>query len=322
LISNEELQILRNSIGQLISVNSFLSTSTNRQLALFFLESSMASDDLKRVLFEIDADPKLNNTKPFANITSFSYFPNEEEVLMMLGSIFRLVNIHSDDGRVWIIKMTLCSDNDHDLMPIFDKLKKRLEPGETSLYSFGQVLRGMGKFNAAEKGDYNSSLQWHQKALNLWMQILEPNDPTLGDSHNCITVVYRKKGDYKRAFESYEKALIIFRRKFGDDDVKIGMCFNNIGVVYYEDKNYSKALEYYEKALAIWQKHLPDNHSYLGAAYNNIGEVYRYLGQYDQALNNHHLSLGIYQKSLSPQHPDIATALENIGLVYEKKGDM
>ncbi|CAF1200358.1 unnamed protein product [Didymodactylos carnosus] len=115
LISNEELQTPKDSIGQLISVNSFLSTSISRQLALSFLELSTISDDLQRVLFEIDADPRLSGIKQFANITSFSYFPGEDEVLMMSGSIFRLVNIHRDDGRVWIIQMTLCDDNDHDL---------------------------------------------------------------------------------------------------------------------------------------------------------------------------------------------------------------
>lgn len=80
LISNEELKILKNSIGQLISINSFLSTSTNRQLALSFLQSSTSTDDLQRILFEIDADPRVNENKPFANITSFSYFPGEDDV--------------------------------------------------------------------------------------------------------------------------------------------------------------------------------------------------------------------------------------------------
>jgi hypothetical protein len=84
LMSNEELQTLKDSVGSLISVNSFVSTSINRQLALSFLESSPISDDLQGVLLEIDADPPLNGIKPFANITSFSYFPGEDEVLMML----------------------------------------------------------------------------------------------------------------------------------------------------------------------------------------------------------------------------------------------
>ncbi|CAF1332663.1 unnamed protein product [Rotaria sordida] len=354
LMSNEELQTLKSSIGQLISMNSFLSTSTNRQLAISFLQSSSStvSDDLQQVLFKIEADPQLKGIKPFANITSLSYFPGEDEVLMMLGSIFRLFDIYRGDGQIWIIHLILCSENDHDLKPIFDHMQARLEAGKTSLYSFGQVLRDMGKFDEAmkyihrflnglprnhqdialcyhalgviadEKGDYDSSLEWHHKALDRWTRTLKPMDPRLGDAYNCLAVVYRKKGDYVRALDLYEKALIILRRAFNDDHLKIAMCLNNIGVVYYEQKQYSQALDYYEKALAIWQRHLPANHSHLGAVYNNIGEVHRYLGQYDLALKVHNLSLNIYEKSLSPQHPDLATTYENIGLVYEQKGDI
>ena len=352
LIVNEELQTLKNSLGQLISINSFLSTSTNRQLALSFLQSATKTDDLQRILFEIDADPRVNETKPFANITSFSFFPGEDEVLMMLGSIFRLVHLDCDKDDIWIMRLTLCGDDDHDMKDILDYLKARLEAGETSLYSFGQVLRDMGKYDAAEKymhrflnglprnhrdvangchalgvitdekGDYQSSLQWHQKSLDMWMKILKANDPNLGDAHNCIAVVYRRLGQHQQALQSYEKALKIFRQAYGNDHLKIAMCFNNLGVVYYEDKNYSKAFEYYQKALAIWQKDLPANHSHLGAAYNNIGEVRRHLGQYDQALEDHRLSLTIYEKSLPSEHPLIATAFENMGLVYEQKGDL
>ncbi|CAF1036011.1 unnamed protein product [Didymodactylos carnosus] len=247
--------------------------------------------------------------------------------------------------------MTLCSDNDHDLKSIFGYSKARLEAEGTSLYSLGQVLRDMGKFDAAEKyiprflnqlppnhrdvalcchalgviieenGDYDLSLQWHQKSLEMWVRTLTSNDPTLGDAHNCVAVVYRKKGDYKRALDSNGKALMIFRQTFGDDHLKIAMCFNNIGVVYYEDKKYLKALEYYQKALVVWQKHLPANHSHLEAAYNNIGEVHRYLDQYDLALKKGDMKQAlilldkaavIFRHALPPTNSDVIRIGQNI----------
>ncbi len=80
LMSTEELQVLKDSIGQCISLNSFLSTSVDRLKALEFLETSDTFDDL----FTINTDPRLNGVKPFANITAHSYFADEEEVLMMI----------------------------------------------------------------------------------------------------------------------------------------------------------------------------------------------------------------------------------------------
>ncbi len=132
-------------------MNSFLSTSVNRQEAQSFLFSADPSDDTEQVFFKIDADPRLENIKPFSNITSLSYFPNEEEVLFMIGSMFRLVEINRDNYGIWNIRMVLCSANDHQLQSPFQHMKNELESGETNLCNFGNILRRMGKLNNAEK---------------------------------------------------------------------------------------------------------------------------------------------------------------------------
>ncbi|CAF1239366.1 unnamed protein product [Rotaria sordida] len=71
LMSNEELKVLKDSIGRFISMNSFLSTSIEREQALRFLNATNISDDSQRVLITIDADPRLDGVKPFANITNY-----------------------------------------------------------------------------------------------------------------------------------------------------------------------------------------------------------------------------------------------------------
>ncbi|CAF4434919.1 unnamed protein product, partial [Adineta steineri] len=88
-MSVDELDSLKNIIGQFISVNSFFSTSDKRSTALFLLGDLTTQIDLERVLFEIDADPNIVTTKPFAKISKHSYFPDESEVLFTTGSIFR-----------------------------------------------------------------------------------------------------------------------------------------------------------------------------------------------------------------------------------------
>ena len=70
---------------------------------------------LNEFFFEIDADPQIGNIKPFSNITSFSFYPNEEEILFMVGSIFRLNNVFKDIDGIWIILMSLCSSDDNQL---------------------------------------------------------------------------------------------------------------------------------------------------------------------------------------------------------------
>jgi tetratricopeptide (TPR) repeat protein len=352
LISNEELQALKTSIGQFITMNSFLSTSLDRRLALSFLTSSTSSDDLQRVLFEINIDPTLPGIKPCANITSHSFFTGEQEVLIMLGSIFRLISIDCQD-QVWIIQLTLCSDSDDNLKPIFEYMKNEYDEGdgESSLFSFGILLFKMGQFDKAEKyyhrllkelpndhedlagcyhnlgmidnhkGDYDSSLQWFNKALEIYARIMKPDDPVLAVTHNSIGEVHLKKGNRSGALESFNKALMIRKQAFGEDNLQVAMCFHNIGNVYQEEKKFQEAFECHQKALAIRQKHLPADHPDLGSSQNCIGSIYLCLGHLDLALQYYTMALKIYQKSLPAHHPNIAMSYYNLGLIYDFKGD-
>jgi len=350
-MSKEEIGMLKKCVGEYISMNSFLSTSLNRQQARSFLFSADTSDDVEQVFFEIDADPRLDNIKPFRNITSSSYFPDEEEVLFMVGTIFRLVKMKRESDGIWNIRMMLCSENDHQLKSLFQHMKNELGAGETTLLRFGDVLRKMGKLDdaekyyycylgqlssdhpdislcyhalgrvASEKGDYDSSLKWHNKSLEINMRTLKSDHPNIAYTHNSIGEVHRKKGNYALALESYEKALMIWKKAHGEDHPFVATCLNNMGIVYDMQKEYSKALEFYQKALTIRQKHLPADHSDLAASHNNIGVIHDCLGHYDQALEHYNSSLKIKSKSLPPQHPSTAMTLENIGLMYEHKRD-
>ncbi|CAF1686918.1 unnamed protein product, partial [Adineta ricciae] len=239
LMSNEELQILKNSIGQLVSMNSFLSASTNRDVALFYLSDFIPTDDLQKVLLDIDADPLLVDNIPFANIMPHSYFPSEEEVLIMLGSIFRLIDIYYDENQVYNVRLTLCSNNDSSVQTIIENIREESEKnnkGMTNLLSFGSVLRTMGKFCEAkryyhrllnelsydheyiadcyyglgkvanEQGDYDSGLRWHHESLETKIRTLGPNDPRLVDSYLNMGGIYSRKNEYKLALESCNKA--------------------------------------------------------------------------------------------------------------------
>ena len=134
LMSPEEFQVFQQSLGQCVSMNSFISSSLNRDLALFYLGNSVPNneDAPKRLLFEIDADPWIDCIKPFADISEFSNYLEEQEVLFMLGSVFRLDSIVFDlDRHIWIIGMTMCSDNEHQEKDVYEKMRNELCGGGT-----------------------------------------------------------------------------------------------------------------------------------------------------------------------------------------------
>jgi hypothetical protein len=90
VMSADELNLIRQSVNEFISINSFFSTSLDRSKVLRFLQSSGVSTDLHRVLFDIDTDPRVVTSKPFADISSFSDFGGEREILFMIGSMMNI----------------------------------------------------------------------------------------------------------------------------------------------------------------------------------------------------------------------------------------
>lgn len=353
-MSSDELQLLQNSEGQLISINSFLSTSINREVALCFLSNSPPIDSTTSVIFEIFADPNLENIKPFANITQLSYFAQEQEVLIMLGSIFRIVKVYRSDDQLWTIRMMLCSGNDHGLKPIFEQMTNTYGGNnkEKDIISLSHVLFNMGKYDYAEKyinrllndlpedhedvaycysllgdlaknrDDLDTSLTWHSKSLEIKLKKLKANDPQIGNSYLSIGIIYRKKNDLVQAMKSLEMGLFIYREVYGDEHLNVADCLISIGSIYLRKKDYSNAMTCFQKAWIIKEKHCADCHPSLGELHNSMADAHRGLQNFKEALKHARLSLNIFEKSLPPVHYKVAWAYEIMGNVYEEKKEL
>ncbi|CAM4962289.1 unnamed protein product [Rotaria socialis] len=202
MISSNELETLRQSCDQFISINSFFSTSIDKEQALSFLNSCDVGDNIEPVLFEIDANPALVTSKPFADVSLYSEFTDESEVLFMLGSIFRLKNVkRRSDGKVWIVRMTLCSDDDHDLKQAFIDMKDRFLSSDINLQTLVKLLWEMGELNLAEK---------------YFMRLLEqlsPDDPLLGDLYHDLERLASNAGNLNKSMEWRQKAIALKNQK-------------------------------------------------------------------------------------------------------------
>lgn len=350
MMSMEEMNQLKNSAGEYLSINTFFSTSLSRRKALKFLLDETSSEGLQRVLFEIDANPISNQEKSFANIASLSYYSHEEEILFLVGSIFHVTNIKQEKTGLWIIHMNLSNSHDKNLQNLFDDIKQQCDHihGETTLPTFGNILYQMGQYDLAKKyfhlclrnspddpemssrcyhalgvialihNDYDSSFQWHEKAL----QRLPSNDLRLAESYNCIGCIYQKREDAQHALEYYQQALDIWRNQSSGEHYQMADCLNNMGCVYEIEKNYSQALQCHQQALNIRKRCLSQDHPDIGGSYNNIGNIHLCLEEYDLALENYKSSYEIKSKSLPNGHASLATTLENLALVYERKGQL
>ena len=341
LMSLNELDGLKKSIGQLISVNSLFSTSVDRDVVLSFLHPP--ANNQVQVLFEIDAEP---SRQPFSNIAEQSAIPNEEEILFMCCSIFRLNEIQQDEPHRWIIRMSSSSENPFE--SVFHSMREVHRDFQTNLLVFGKLLWKMGKYSLAEKyihrllnqlpsyhylisycyralgniaddkGEYRTSLEWHLKSLDK----IPSHDRTIrAESYNNLGCVYENLLEYEQALVYYEKAMKIWKEIYGENHLNIAACLNNIACVHSARDNQRKALQLYQQVLQIRQEKLPENHAEIGASHNNIGEIYRRLKDYRQALKHFTRAYEIYRLALPKQHPGRGEICMNLGLVYQNLGD-
>jgi hypothetical protein len=90
IMSKTEFEYFKQLQGQVISINTFLSTTTSLQVALLFANSSLNNNDFIPIVFCIETNPYVQHRRPYANISSFSVFNEEDEVLFSMGSLFHI----------------------------------------------------------------------------------------------------------------------------------------------------------------------------------------------------------------------------------------
>ncbi|CAF4740023.1 unnamed protein product, partial [Rotaria sp. Silwood2] len=147
--SDNELKMLLNNIGGLISMNSFLSTTFNRDLALMFAGDGSSSPSSESVLFQLECDT-INKKKPFAATNT-----SENEVLFSIGTIFRIQNIgklKDINNKVWFINLTLEDDNENEahMQELMASTMAKISARPT-VGSIADVLRNMGECQKAQK---------------------------------------------------------------------------------------------------------------------------------------------------------------------------
>ncbi len=339
IIGNDELELMKNSIGQFLSMNSFLSTSRDRSTALHFARLTPTINGIQRIIFEIEIDPRLQ-TKAFADIISVSYFQNEDEILIMLGALFRIEKVIDDKkDQVWVARVSLASEDDFHLKQTFAHMKQMIGD-DTDLDSLGKILEEMGEYKQAQKCyermmhdlqvktavchvGLGKQMHWQDQcepALSHYNQAMKIRREVFSSEHESVGEVYSYIGglewsllsNYKEALVTLKKAIEIQEKTLPSDSLDLARTYSYMAATYDFMTQYDLAAKYYNKALKIRQTALPPEHPHIAITYNNLGCMYKTKGEYTEALKHYEKSLEIAQKTLPPSHPDIALTENNI----------
>jgi tetratricopeptide (TPR) repeat protein len=296
-MSKEEIDILCNKKGQfLISLNGFLSTSRKIDIADCYS---------KEVIFIIQITFDLSHGC-FAHVAPMSQFPQEDEVLFDLASVFKIVDMNYDQiNDKWNIYLLTTDEGTNVVQAYINSAKN--EANETNVdFIFARLLLQMGEYNLAQ--DYLTKLTTIISCEN------ENRDLALTYYYKGLNL-YRE-GNYSQSMIEYEKALLIQRKIFPEGHSDLGETLGGIGLLYDNMGKYELALEKHLEGLSISEKTLPNDHVHVAESLNNIGLCYDRMGKFELALEYDIRALKMKQRLFPHDHPDIATSLNNIGLAY------
>ncbi|CAF4747223.1 unnamed protein product [Rotaria sp. Silwood1] len=345
LIGNNELELMKNNIGQFLSMNSFLSTTRSRSTALQFVLLNQKTDDVQKLIFEIEINPRLK-TKAFADITQMSFFQKEDEILIMLGALFRIEQIYENDKEgIWIARVSLASEDDYQLKEIFSYMKNRIDD-DTDLGSLGKILLEMGEYEQARKcykrmldegqlvcgnaslglgkicmqcKEADESVKHLEEALRIRQSLLGQDHADVGECYTFIGGLYCfLRSDYDQALSNLKKAVQIQEVVPVPDYLSLATTYHHIAVAYRHTKEYDLSQDYFSKALNIRQKLLPHDHPDIASIYNNLGVLHEYKGSYSEALKYYENAVEIWRKILPPSHLHVKVAEENIRSIKNK----
>lgn len=98
---------LRRNKGNLVSTNSFLSTTSDIEAARFFAGDGNTDQNSVSVIFEIFVNTKVKHSVPFAKIDYKSIYKDEDEVLFSIGAVFRVGEMEELENNMWKVELAL-----------------------------------------------------------------------------------------------------------------------------------------------------------------------------------------------------------------------
>lgn len=300
-VSNEELEKIEQSCGGLLSISNFLSTSTDKEVALCFALPHLNRPGYKAVLFEICVYPTTTIKTPYADISKESYFQgimSENEILFSIGAVFRIHYVNKLNNGMWKVNITMTDDEDNELKEL---TKNKLEKFnlETNIRGIGRLLFETENYDKAE---YFMQLQLKERLIRVndksHQELLERS----ANSFRIVGITSDSKYDYK----VWSKNEYIY----------IASLYNDLGLIFYEKYDYDKALFYYNKLLEVFKDELLVENALKAVAYQNIALVYSDMEKYTDAMEKYKLALELLENcsDVSPLH--LARLYYNIGSLF------
>ena len=326
----------------LLSFNEFLFVNKKQSTT----EPFPMNTDSKLVHFQINLD---------AGVPRQAIVEKSNEILLTVGTVFRIDTIEPIDEETFTVKLMTSSDIQKggqliskDLrdsirgpFPLVRMLKlmrqreltaymeyfasilmndSRTAENESANLALGGALHSLGG-QCYEKKQYDQGLVHLENALEVYLRVLPPTDTRLTPTYNNIGSIYFKQNVNDKALEYHQKAYEIQKNSSNPDVGSVAAYVGNIAGVLDRLGRHKEAIKYYEMDLKIHQKlNSKKDNSDIAVKHHNLGGRQYRAHLYPEALENYQKCLEIELKCHSAENPTVAVTYYNMATALDKLG--
>ncbi|CAF1353988.1 unnamed protein product [Rotaria sordida] len=187
-------------LRQVISIYVYcMDKKSHEQWACNFEKVKAVIVELNELISRIETDYRMQKiVEEPLSINIFTTSTNTGTSAMGTSTMGVNGHIHrSGNSQVWVIRMVLCSDNEHELKYVLMNMKQQLGRGKTGLRTLARLLSEMNKTDLAEK--YSIRL----------LEQLPPSDPLLYYLYQDLGKLASQVGNFDKSMEWRQKAIAL-----------------------------------------------------------------------------------------------------------------
>ncbi|CAF4434462.1 unnamed protein product [Rotaria sp. Silwood2] len=280
-LSMTELDLLKRNENELISINSFFSTTLNLNLAQIFAGTNDQSNDpssLQSVLFIIDIN---NITERYVEYILTQLPPNDKSI----GDAYNLLGLIYKDTHQ-LEKSVECYEKALDL---YSRLNFYDIPQViVTRCNLGLAYLALGNSRSAEE-------QLQEAEEKLFKSLQSQNSLLIATVESLKAKIQTEYDDNTNALKSLQLVLTNKYKRLPSAHASIASTLNSIGIVYENMNNNVEACNYFQQALNIGMKTLPSDHLDLVDYHTNVGRIYYKQTQFKLALEQFQLARKIME---------------------------
>ena len=170
-----------------------------------------------------------------------------------------------------------------------------------------RVMNQIGNSLSAT-GDYEHSIEAYKRALALFEESGQGEDPVVGAALHNIGLDLRASGHLKEALPYLERALEHTRRTIGEQSIDFETQASSLGRVHAQLGDFNEAEKYIQLALQTARDMYGTDHQYYAYNLVNLARLRQLQGKHADALPELEQATAIYRATYGPYHRFLAAA--------------